>query len=79
MSADASQTSLKGYAASIAKATKVTDPEVLALIEDDMRVEHRTLDHLDRRRFNRAALQSASNCIALGAIAACDYAAALAS
>ena len=51
-------TELRGYAASISKYTGVTDPEALAEIEDFMRLEYRTLDHLDSRQFARCARES---------------------
>jgi len=46
---------LRGYALSISRATGVTDPATIAEIEDFMRDEHRTLDHLDRQQFDRCA------------------------
>jgi hypothetical protein len=51
-------TELRGYAKSISEATGVTDPADLTEIETWMREEHRTLDHLDRARFNRLARES---------------------
>lgn len=42
---------LRGYAASISRDTGVTDPELIAEIEDWMRQEQRTLDHLSPRAF----------------------------
>lgn len=48
---------LRGYAASINRATGVTDPDLLAEIEDFMRDEHRTLDHLTREDFDRCACE----------------------
>ncbi len=49
---------LRGYALSISKATGQTDPETLAEIEDFMRLEYRTLDHLTLAKFNRCARES---------------------
>ncbi len=46
---------LRGYALSISEATGQTDPATLAEIEDFMRDEYRTLDHLDRAKFRRTA------------------------
>jgi hypothetical protein len=43
------------YSDLIAKATGETDPVRLAAIEDVMRGEFGTLDHLDRRRLMREA------------------------
>lgn len=48
-------TELSGYLPLISEATGVTDPATLNEIEDFMRDEHRTLDHLDRARFFRCA------------------------
>jgi hypothetical protein len=49
------ETTLCGYALLISKATGQTDPETLAEIEDFMRDEYRTLDHLSLAKFNRCA------------------------
>ena len=49
---------LRGYAASISKYTGVTDPALLAEIEDLMRDEHRTLDHLSPSAFARCAREA---------------------
>lgn len=49
------QPMLRGYAQSISKCTGITDPELLAEIEDYMRDEYRTLDHLSPERFASCA------------------------
>ena len=49
---------LRGYAASINRYTGVTDLALLAEIEDLMRDEHRTLDHLSPEAFARCARES---------------------
>ena len=49
---------LRGYAASISKYTGITDPELLDEIEELMRDEYRTLDHLSAERFASCARES---------------------
>lgn len=49
---------LQGYAQSISRATGVTDPVMLGEIEDFMRDEHPTLNHLSREQFDRCARES---------------------
>jgi hypothetical protein len=46
---------LRGYQASIAAATGVTDPAKIDEIEEVMRAEYRALDHLAKRQFDGAA------------------------
>jgi len=51
---------LKGYAAVISKATNVTDPAMLARIEESMRKDifHSTLDWQSARQFNKGAREA---------------------
>lgn len=53
-------TALKGYAASISRITGVTDPELLADIEDSMRndIFHSTLDWQSPAEFARGAREA---------------------
>lgn len=53
-------TALKGYAASINRATGVTDPELLAEIEDTMRndIFHSTLDWQTPAQFAKGAREA---------------------
>jgi DnaJ-domain-containing protein 1 len=46
---------LRGYAASIAQITGVTDPEILHAIEEIMRIDRTGLDGMDAREFHREA------------------------
>jgi hypothetical protein len=52
----------------IARAIRNHDPATVALVEDLMRGQHGTLDHLDARRFTRAARQAMADAIGLALI-----------
>jgi uncharacterized ParB-like nuclease family protein len=49
---------LRGYQAMIAEMTGITDPAMVALAEELMRVEHPTLDALTRAEFGALAAQA---------------------
>lgn len=49
---------LTGYRKLISEATGSSDPALLALVEDFMRLDHSTLDHLSRDRFAHEARQA---------------------
>lgn len=53
--AQARAAGLRGYAAGIAEAIGTVHVATVAAVEELMRTEHRTLDHLDRTRFDALA------------------------
>ena len=59
-----------GYSDTIRKATGITNPTHVALIEDCMRdvIFHSTLDWQDRETFNKGAIEALGVCVAMGDI-----------
>ena len=65
------------YESLITKATRITDPEAVAEIQNEMRANLSGLDHLTPRAFAKLARDAAGTCAALGAIKAAAWAASL--